>query len=613
MELVSDPNEVADKPEIPRRREPGWKLPRWNGEPGEDPRWMPDSRRVLFSRRVPDTEGAARLDLFLWDVESGDVTRVTRGESVGDADPAPDGAWAVGVRNRYGVSELVRVDLATGRTGVLPAGAAPENAWRVWSHPRVSPDGRTVAVLVHEKAEWGLVTLPADGGAPRPVAAPAVGPPAWSPDGSRIFFGSDASGVWEIASVDAAGSESPEMLTRVTGGAISPAPAPDGSAIYLLGLTAKGVDLRRLPLPAEPLLPLPRSPEDAPILPPPAAVATPFPLSEVSAPRAYDAFSTQIVRLASGFTMGPSGNSWQSGAQGRDVVGRLDWIALGAFGNAAGPRGGAAAAAWSGFAPKLTLHFFSSLEKPGSQRLVARPELDEQRWGGFADASWGRPFDGGRVAAEVGAGWTRVEALEADETFSRTVASTRLRGELRRTRGSAGWSASLVFDGALGDTGGGFWRQFSVAGRAAGITRVATLGLTARYGDTGGAPTRFDLFRIGGADSAIWAPGLDRNRVFRPALPAAIQLGSRLESYGADLAFSGVPLVVYGERLRAWSPSAAAKPEMARLAGAELRFERLLPPDLSESFSLYVGVAWIRSDAPAVKSTQGYGGLIYRP
>jgi hypothetical protein len=52
---------------------------------------------------------------------------------------------------------------------------------------------------------------------------------------------------------------------------------------------------------------------------------------------------------------------------------------------------------------------------------------------------------------------------------------------------------------------------------------------------------------------------------------------------------------------------------MVRLAGAELRFERLLPPELSESFSLYVGVAWIRSDAPAVKSTQGYGGLIYRP
>jgi hypothetical protein len=243
---------------------------------------------------------------------------------------------------------------------------------------------------------------------------------------------------------------------------------------------------------------------------------------------------------------------------------------------------------------------------------VTRPELDEQRWGGFLDGSWGRPFDGGRVAAELGAGWTRVEAIEADETFSRTVASTRLSGQLRRTRGSAGWSASLLVDGALGNTGGGFWRQFSVAGRASGITGIAALGLSARYGDSGGAPTRFDLFRIGGADSAIWAPGLDRNRVFRPALPAAIQLGSRLESWGADLAFSAVPLVLYAERLRAWSPP-AAKPEMVRLAGAELRFERLLPPELSESFSLYVGVAWIRSDAPAVKSTQGYGGLIYRP
>ncbi len=611
-ELLSDPNEVADTPDLPRRREPRWKLDRWNGESPQDPRWMPDSRRVLFSRRVPDAEGAARLDLFLWDVASGGVTRVTRGEDVGAADPAPDGKWAAGVRNRFGVSELVRVDLATGGTSALPSGPAPPDAWRVWSHPRVSPDGRSIAVLLHEKAQWSLVTLPSEGGAPREIAAPAVGPPGWSPDGSRIYFASDSSGVWEIASVDSEGKQAPETLTRVTGGAFSPAPAPDGSAVFFLELTGKGVDLRRLPLPAEPLLPLPRAPEDFPILPPPYLEPRLFPVSQSSPPRSYDAFATQVVRLASGFTLGPSGNSWQAGAQGTDVVGRLDWVALGAFGNAAGPRGGAAALAWSGFLPKVTVHVFSSLEKPGSQRLAPRPELDEQRWGGFVNSTWGRPFDGGRVAAELGAGWTRMEALDEDETFSRAVASTRLFGELRHIRGRSGWSAALELEGALGDTSGGFWRQFSAAGRVAGITRFATLGVSGRYGDTSGRPTGFDVFRIGGSDSSIWAPGLDRNRVFRPALPAALQLGGRVETYGVDLAFSALPLVLYAERLRAWNPG-AAKPDLVRLAGAELRFERLLPPELSRSFSLYVGVARIRSDQPLLTTTQGYGGLVYHP
>ena len=86
----------------------------------------------------------------------------------------------------------------------------------------------------------------------------------------------------------------------------------------------------------------------------------------------------------------------------------------------------------------------------------------------------------------------------------------------------------------------------------AGITSVATVALSGRYGDTGGAPTRFDVFWIGGSDSAVFAPGLDRNRIFRPALPAALQLGARAETYRAELLFSGVPLVLYAERLRAW-------------------------------------------------------------
>ncbi|MGH9369105.1 MAG: TolB family protein [Thermoanaerobaculia bacterium] len=611
-ELLADPNEVADKPEIPRRREPRWKLARWNGEAPEDPRWMPDSRRVLFSRRAPDGEGVVRLDLFLWDVESGEVSRVTRLQGVGAADPAPDGSWAAAVRNRYGISELVRVDLATGQTRALDTGTAPKDRWRVWSHPRLSPDGSTIAALLHEGGEWRLVTLPAAGGAPRTVARSAVGPPAWSPDGSRIHFGSDASGVWEIASVDREGSETPAISTRVTGGASSPAPSPDGSALFFLAMTGRGVDLRRLLLPAEPVGALPREAEDFPILPPPRLETKVFPASELPEPRAYDALSTRVVRLASGFSAGPSGNSWQTGVQGSDVVGRLDWLALGAFGNAAGPRGGSAALAWSGLPAKVSLHLFSSLEKPGSQRLARRPELDQQRWGGFANASWGRPYDGGRVEAELGGGWTRFEALADEESFSRAVASTRLAGELLRTWGRSGFSAALEAAGSLGDTAGGFWRQFFAQGRVAGITSLATLGVSARYGDTGGSPTRFDLFRIGGVDSSILPPGLDRNRVWSPALPAALQLGPRLETYRADLAFSGVPLLLYAERLRAWDPS-LEKPDMVRVEGVELRFERLVSLGLPDSLRFYVGVARIRSQQPQVRSTQGYGGLVYRP
>lgn len=611
--LLADSNEVADKPEVPPRRAPRWRLSRWNGQAPEEPRWMPDSRRVLFSRRVPDQEGVLRLDLFSWEVESGQVSRVTRLADVSDADPAPGGAWAIAVHNRYGVSSLARVDLATGQTRLVDTGPAAPQAWRVWSHPRVCPDGKAIAALLHENGEWRLVTVPSEGGPPRPIASSAVGAPAWGPDGTRVFFGSDASGVWEIASVDAAGSETPSAVTRVTGGAFSPAVAPDATSLFFLELTARGVDLRRLPLPAEPVTSLPRGASDYPILPPPSEESRLFEQSEVGASRPYRALATEVIRVASGFSVGPSGNSYQTGAEGSDVVGRLDWLALGSFGNGTGPRGGSLAAAWSGLPARLTVQLFSALEKPGSQRLVKRPELDQERRGVLATASWGRPFDGGRVAAEIGGGWTRVEAVEAGETLSRTLGSTRLFGELRRIHGRSGLEASVDLQGALGNTAGGFWRQFSVQGSLTGITSVASLSLFARYGDTGGAPTRFDLFRVGGADSAILPPGLDRNRVGSPALPAALQLGERLVAYRAELAFSGLPLVVYAESLRAWAPG-LPRPGDVRVAGAELRLERLVPRELMpETFSLYVGVARVRSREPRVSSTQGYGGLIYRP
>jgi hypothetical protein len=611
--LREDPEEIVDKPELPRPRSPRWKLHRWNGQAPQEPRWMPDSRRVLFSRRVPDSESVLRLDLFAWDLEAGTTVRVTRLADVSDADPSPDGTWAVAVRNRYGVSGLVRVDLASGEVRAIESGGNAGTAWRVFGHPRLSPDGRSIAALLHERGEWRLVVLPSGGGEPRELARSAVGPPAWSRDGSRIYFASDASGVWELAAVDADGSESPETLTRVTGGAFSPAPDSEGAGLFFLELTAKGVDLRRLALPAEPVLPLPRGPEDFPILPPADVVVRTFATAAIPSPTAYRATATQAIRAASGFTLGPSGNSWQSGVEGRDVIGRVGWQALGAFGNAAGPRGGALSVSWSGFVPTLRVDAFSSLEKPGSQRLFPRSDLDEERRGVFAGADWGRPFDGGRVGGQIGGGWTRIEALQARETFSRTVASSSVEGVLTRTRNRWGFSLGLELAGAVGNTDGGTWTQFLGEARVSGITRFATLSASARYGDTGGSPSRFDVFLIGGAGSSIWPPGLDRNRISSPALPAGLQTGERLETFRADLGLGGAPILLYAEWLRAYDPD-APKPERVRVEGIELRLERLLPSEIRpDSLSFYVGVARVRSASPDLTTTQGYGGLVYRP
>lgn len=614
-ELLKDPNEVPDKVQPPRPRKPRWRLPIWNGFAAQNPRWMPDGKRILFARRSPDADGVLHADLFLWDYEGDRVSRATRFADVVNADPSPDGSWAVGVRNRYGVSELVRVDLATGQTRPLLQARPTEDPWIVWNHPRISPDGRTVAALLHRAERWRFATISVSGEAlrERSLRDSLVGPPAWSPDGARIYVATDAAGVWNIAAMDSKDEGNPQGLTRVTGGAFAPAPARDGKSVFFLELTAKGVNLRLLWLPAE--LPAPRVNllETFPLLPT-LALGAPAPvrLSEAAPAQPYRALRTHVVRVSSGFSLGPDGSTEQFGVEGSDVIGRLDWLAQVSVGNAAGPRGGSLAAVWSGWPVTLRLQLFSALERPGSQRLVPRLELDQERRGGFTAASWQRPFTGGRVRIEACGGITNVKPLSGGDNFRRSLGSARAQAALRRTRGRSGIGLDLDFIGSLGRTGGASWNQLSGEARLIGVSKPASVSISACYGDTGGSPTRFDQFAVGGASSGILPPGLDFNRVKSPALPGNVQIGDRLEAYRAELALSGSLLLLYAERLRAWN-AGSAKPEFVRLEGVELRLERLIPLDLSNGLSFYLGLARVRSRTPRLDSTRGYGGLIYRP
>lgn len=612
--LARDPNEIADKPETPRPRPPRWKLPRANGHAASDPRWMSDGRAVLFSRRAPDGEGVLRWDLYRWEYERGRVERVTRLADAADADPAPDGVWAVAVRSRFGATALVRVDLATGQTREIRASLSFVEAWPVWSHPRVSPDGTRIAALVHAERRWRLVTLPADGGDVREVLldAPPVSAPAWSADGSRLFVADAASGIWNLALVDASGAGgAARSLTRVTGGAFAPAPAKDGS-LFFLELTARGVNIRRLDVGAPGPSPSGPAPEAYPLRPRAAAETAAFSPAPVAVPRPYDAWASQAFRPLLDFSFGPSGNTVQLGLDAADVLGRLHLLAMGSMGDAVGPRGGSAATAWRGWPVALTAQLFSAIEKPGNQGLAPRPAFDQERFGGFLDASWSRPCDWGRLEARAGGGGTRVEAFASGDVFTRALGSASARLVFRRTRGGAGFGFDLDAGGTLGTTAGDGWSQWMAGGRIVGILPFATLSASARGGDTGGTPSLFDLFAIGGAPSAILPPGLDGNRISNPALPADVQVGGRFEAYRAELAGTGVPVAVYAEWLRAWN-GGAPRPDPVRVAGVEVRLDRLIPPEFGRAVTFRVGAGWIVSETPSIRAGRGYAQLVYRP
>jgi hypothetical protein len=630
--LAADPGEFVDREEQPPAREPRWTLPRADGYAAADPRWMPDSRGVLFARRAPDGDGVLHWDLNLWEPDSGRVRRVTRGEDVADADPSPDGRFAVGIRVRFGRSTLVRVDLASGAVGEIAAAKEEDEGkdWTVWSHPRVSPDGKRIAVLRHRGGRWRLATMPVQGQVDGvggggvtelALAGSPVAPPAWAADCTRLFVTADASGIWNVWEVDAdlaagvgAGANTARRRTRVTGGAFSPAPAPDGRTLYFLAMTAKGVDLRRLDLSsppppqsseaeteAYPLLPR----ANPPILPAPAVAA-------VSASRPYRLGDAPTIRPFVNFSLGPDGNAVQLGLDGDDVLGRLHGLAAGSIGDAAGPRGGTLAVGYRGLPVDLVGQLFSAIEKPGRQSLVERPEFDQERLGGYAGAVWNRVLPAGRVRLEAGGGGTDVHDFSEGRHFGRVLGS--LAGELswRRTRGRSGFGFAADAAGTVGATDGSSWQQVAGGLRLSGILPWGTLSGSARLGDTYGTPSRFDTFAIGGAPSTILPPGLDRNRIEVPALPADLQVGERFTAYRAELSTAGVPFVLYGDWLRAWN-AGEPRPDFVRVAGGEVRLERLVPAEFGRTLTLRLGLARILSETPRIRSTRAYAQFIYRP
>jgi hypothetical protein len=591
-----------------------------NGSAPAHPRWMPDDERVLYSRRSPDRDGVLHWDLSLWHPKTGAVRKVTHGADVLMADPLPDGRRAVAVRSQYGRSELVLVNLESGTvTPVVPPG---EDI--IWNYPRVSPDGTTILALVHRGAGWRLVRLSSDGTDLREldVAGMPIGPPAWSADSSQIYFTSDASGIWNIYMLDGADATSARAITRVTGGAAAPAPA--GRSIFFLELTAKGIDIRRMD-DAQPVTPLARPADDAaPILPPVTTKPVRLPSDTVSAPRSYRAWSTLTVRPIYGSTSGPDIGTRQIGVQATDVIGRLNWQSLFSLareeaGNGRDSdrafEGAATALAYRGLPIALVAEAFVARERIGRQTLVSRPDLDRRRFGIAASGLWRRVLSSGALAVDGGIGASAVESLSDAKQFGRVLAFTSVLANWRRTRGTSGIDAGFRSHGVLGRTDNGNWRQALVHGEVGAQAAVGRVAVSARYGDTAGAATRFDLFAIGGAPSAIVPRALDLNRVYEFGLPPFLQVGRRTAAFRAEYVAPRVPVTVYLVRLGGWNPD-LPRPPFAQAAGVELRFAEVGARStlhMPGTVSFYIGRAAIRSDAPRIRATRTYVGLVYRP
>ena len=199
--------------------------------------WSPDGRRIVIGKYRYGSHRALVHDLFVVEVPSGTLRRLTSDASVRDPAWSPDGATIVAIEKRIGVDNLVLVDPASGARRDLTRLRGDVQL----STPTWSADGRTIAVGLFDVSGARSIAL-VDGATgdlrvlTRDSAISRY--PVFSPDGRRVAFTSHADGIPNLHVVDIDGTNR-RVVTAVGGGLWSVQWVPGSDSILALSFDTR--------------------------------------------------------------------------------------------------------------------------------------------------------------------------------------------------------------------------------------------------------------------------------------------------------------------------------------------------------------------------------------
>jgi len=506
--LEQDPQDVAPVRSHPLPRKPLHELI----DPGlrsmESPRFIGSSGDVVFVAYTPDANGDLHGDLFRWSPSRGTVDRLTERGDLRDPAVAPDGKSAIAVRTRQGKSHLIRFDFATAASTDLtdPAFEAPVD------DPAISKDG-VVAFVRNGGKGWALVVL-AEGKEQKISVGNGRGDvfgPSFSADGLSLFVTVSEDSTTEIWRVPLAGEGRP--LTRSSGSASYPVDDRKGGLFYL-GLNPDGLEIRHFVFATghrlEPQTPVSReNPE-----------VTSFASSTHLAEKPYGIGRQEVLPLL-GFNARPYGeSSVEALVRAGDIVGKLDTtLALSFAAGSHGEEGIAVRSAWRGSPVAVETSLFSINGVDDRKRISGAEISGIRQWHeGVAE----NLIRGGIAAARNG-----------DRTVRRVGITASSEGVPHHRELGLPYSVAVAVERA-GD-GKDQWTRYSTQGTTGVSTSLGSITVHAgRY--SGSRLTPEERFVAGGSRTSLEPPLSFSWRVFAPELQRGALGGTRLTTFGIELA-----------------------------------------------------------------------------
>lgn len=194
--------------------------------------FSPDGKSIVFSQQHYGSTGSAINDLFLLNIETLEVSRLTTDERATDPFFSPDGQKIVYAIHQGTRSNLAILNLNTSEKRVITN--FPD--WTEVFTPGWSPDGAHIAFSMWDSVgSRDIYLVQPDGtGLSKLIATPVDDRyPAWSPEGSQIAFISYLNGIPNLCIFDIE-SATIRQVTDTPGGVFNPSWLPDGNSIGLI-------------------------------------------------------------------------------------------------------------------------------------------------------------------------------------------------------------------------------------------------------------------------------------------------------------------------------------------------------------------------------------------